>query len=341
MLYSSLMGPPVPPRPNKLAAETAEKRAKRLERNRESARKSRRRKKERLSSLEEQVNKLHGEIEVERRIQVNAMVKALRTCRATAHFNSEMNVVFATGPCSEISRAVLDFQYTALKQLILPRYHKVMLWFTLQQESYFFAAKEECASRENKLVRSSSGKVSSKQIGDEMTNGGAGSNSKKRVTFEGSSETDKDDQPPNLSPHANEGARVWPLFCYELSLSVDQEDRFVAAYRKVQQSSSLAGSRAQVASAVRTGDRLREAVESLSRRVAEREQRTLNGILWQPQVAAYQQWLESHRDRCTRVLEHRAVPVTSAHSVPVESSLDDICQRLNEALQISKPVCGP
>jgi hypothetical protein len=336
------MGPSAPPRPNKPAAETAEKRAKRLERNRESARKSRRRKKERLSSLEDQVNKLHGEIEVERRIQINAMVDALRTCRATAHFNGEVNVVFATGPCSEISRSVLDFQYTALKQLILPRYHKVMLWFTLQQESYFFAAKEEYSSRENKLVRSSSGKVSSKQIGDEMTNGVAGSSLKKRVTFEGSSETNKDDQLPNLLPHANDGAKVWPLFCYELGLSVDQEDRFVAAYKKLQESSNLASSRAQVASAVRTSDRLREAVESLSQRVAEREQRTLNGILMQPQVAAYQQWLASNRDRCTGILEqHTAPEAPSSHSIPVDSSLDDICQRLSEALQISKPVYQP
>jgi bZIP transcription factor len=336
LLYGALVGPPMH-RPQKPAAETAEKRAKRLERNRESARKSRRRKKERLSALEEQVNKLHAAIEVERRIKINVMVGALRSCRATAQFNGETNVIFATGPCSEISRAVLDFQYTVLRQLILPRYHKALLWFTLQQESFFYAAKEEYANRENMLARASSGKVSSKQIGDEMTNGVAGSSSKKRVTFEKSGEGDKDDK-PSLSPHANDGAKVWPLFCYELSFSVDQEDRFVAAHKKLQESSAAASSRAEVAAAVRTGDRLREAVESLSRRTAEREQHTLNGILSQPQVAAYQQWLASNRDRCVRLVEQRTAEVKPPpDEFPVESSLDDICQRLNEVLQISNP----
>jgi uncharacterized protein YlxW (UPF0749 family) len=337
LFYASLMGPP-PPRAQKTAAETAEKRAKRLERNRESARKSRRRKKERLLSLEEQVNKLHGEIEVERRIQVNAMVEALRTCRANAEFTGETNVVFVTGPCCEISRAVLDFQYTTLRQLVLPRYHKVLLWLTLQQESYFSVAKEEYASHEDKLAKSSAGKISSKQIGDEMTNGAAGSSLKKRVTFEGSgSEGDKDEK-PSLSPHANDGSKVWPLLCYELSFSVDQEDRFVALYKKYQDSSEVAGSRAQVAAAVRTSDRLREAVESLSRRVAEREQRTLNAVLSQPQVAAYQRWLASNRERCAGMLDQRGEPeARSSHAIALESSLDGICQRLSEVLQISKP----
>lgn len=343
LVYNPLMMAPPQIRPQKPAVETAEKRAKRLERNRESARKSRRRKKERLASLEEQVNKLHGEIEVERRIQINTMVAALRNCRKSAKFTGTTNVIFNTGPCSEISRAVLDFQYSTLKQLVLPRYHKVLLWFMLQPESYFFSAKEEYAKRENKLVRPTSGKVSSKQIGDEMTNGVGGGATKKRVTFEGAEPSTSDGgnggetSKVDLSPHANDSSKVWPLFCYELSFSVDQEDRFVATYKRLQDDPNTPHSRSQVAAAVRTGERLRDAVESVSRRVAEREQQTLNNILSQPQVEAYQQWLSGNRARCQSLVQRMDLEKPSPPVIPVESSLDDICQRLNDLLQISNP----
>ena len=151
------------------AVESEEKRARRLERNRESARKSRRRKKERLSQLEEQVAGLHSEIETERRNQINLMEDSLRKAqeeritlfreRFMGHSDADEDLkqqlktlVLMTGPNCPIRRAVVEFQYSVLRNMLLPRYQKFLLWLTLHPEGYFLAGKEEHAKREGKQV---------------------------------------------------------------------------------------------------------------------------------------------------------------------------------------------
>jgi flagellar motility protein MotE (MotC chaperone) len=147
--------------------ETEEKRARRLERNRESARKSRRRKKERLSVLEEKVSGLHAKIETERRKQIKEMNDRLLELQANRSLvllqtnGDETNeqerltsVLQGTGLNCPVSRSVIDFQYSTLKQMMLPRYQRFLLWLTLHPEQYFSAAKENHIRREGKQVRS-------------------------------------------------------------------------------------------------------------------------------------------------------------------------------------------
>jgi hypothetical protein len=145
------------------AEESEEKRAKRLERNRESARKSRRRKKERLSQLGDKVAGLHGKLEIERRLQINAMDKALiqQKTERMAQLRQEMDgdvterlttLVQTMGPNCRVRRSVVDFQYSVLKHMLLPRYQKFLLWLTLHPEQYFSMGKEEHAQREGKQV---------------------------------------------------------------------------------------------------------------------------------------------------------------------------------------------
>jgi hypothetical protein len=146
------------------AGETEEKRVLRLERNRESARKSRRRKKERLSHLEEKVAHLYHQIETERGKQINSMDDALaqdlkenmEIFRNNIDDKNEHEMkerlsyfLHATGPNCEVRRAVIEFQYSALKQIILPSYQKFMLWLTLHSEKYFATGKEMHSSRQD------------------------------------------------------------------------------------------------------------------------------------------------------------------------------------------------
>jgi len=325
----------------KPAVESAEKRAKRLERNRESARRSRKKKKERLTTLEAQVNKLHCEIEEERRLQINAMVPAFKRFRekAPADGFSDVNHVF--GCSNEVSRSVLDFQHSTLRSLMYPRYQKMLVWFTLLDESYFAMAKEEYVKGETKASKPASGKISSKQIGDEMTNGvktEKQGSSKRRVTFEdkGDNKGGERNVRPNLTPRANEATRFWPLFCYELSFSVDQEERFVAAHKRMVEMNGarVAENRSQMAAAVRTGDSLREATFSLSHMVARREA-SAQRIMTSTQSAAFQGWLSSNRDRFRDIVQQRGTLEDKA-SLSSDATLDDICRRLNEVLRISK-----
>jgi hypothetical protein len=239
--------------------ETEEKRAKRLERNRESARKSRRRKKERLSNLEEKVNKLHGLIETERRIHIDSMEDVLSNFGKERILQLKEDYVMQEGDETRderlgnelgylliemmeppIRKDVIEFQYTTLNQYMLPRYQKFLLWLALHPESYFLAGKEEHAKREAEynLPRPTPGKVSSKQIGDELTNGRKLSDGRfvppPPVPTYPHLVQDSDTVEPqsNSIAHAPDAARMWPLTCFELSISVDQEERFLQALKR-------------------------------------------------------------------------------------------------------------
>ena len=229
------------------APESEEKRAKRLERNRESARKSRRRKKERLSQLEEKVSGLHNQIESARTVQIQYMTPQLqnfflrRIMKLDAESaygddvdKSELAAIFkGTGPNCEVQRAVIDFQYSKLKQTLLPRYQKFLLWLTLHPEDWFSAGKEDHVKREaaKQVARITSGKISSKQVGDELTNG----SKLEDGTFVPPPQAptpNSNGEKANQTAEAFDTLRMWPLLCFELSISVDQEERILRAYER-------------------------------------------------------------------------------------------------------------
>jgi LPS O-antigen subunit length determinant protein (WzzB/FepE family) len=143
-------------------AETAEKRARRLARNRESARQSRRRKKVLLSSLSDKVNKLHHAIDVERRNQLRSMEGGLRGHRQALiqqlndtqttttqsyiqkpHSEALRTIVHDMGPNCTVRRSAAAFQYSALKQYILPKYQEYLLWLIQNDPSYLTAARDD------------------------------------------------------------------------------------------------------------------------------------------------------------------------------------------------------
>ncbi len=215
------------------AEETEEKRAKRLERNRESARKSRRRKKERLSNLEEMVNKLYGKIETQRRVQINSMdtawksftMEELLELKRLHEANDDQGKIqsglsrLLIGEIEQSTRKeIVEFQYNSLSQHLLPRYQKFFLWTLLQQPSYFMSGKEEHAKREfSKKI--TTGKISSKQLGEEISNGGKPKSKKNKEA--------------NIQEACvSESEKFWPLVCFELSISVEQEERFLETHGK-------------------------------------------------------------------------------------------------------------
>jgi hypothetical protein len=229
------------------APESEEKRAKRLERNRESARKSRRRKKEKLFLLEDKVADLHGQIETARTIQINLMNPQLQAffLQRIVQLDAEMavratgkdqivTIIKGTGHNCAVKRAVVDFQYSKLKQTLLPHYQKFLVWLTLHPETWFTAGKEDHAQRESarNVVRITSGKISSKQVGDEVTNGSTledGTIVPPSVPESPSANGEK----ANQTAQAFDELRMWPLLCFELSISVEQEERILhQAYRR-------------------------------------------------------------------------------------------------------------
>lgn len=230
--------------------ESEEKRAKRLERNRESARKSRRRKKLRLAQLEEKVAELHGKIEALRREQIDKMNPELQSSfsQRLRLFKSSLSssegdedeqrtrlhqIVDGSDLNSAVQRGVVDFQYTVLKQNLLPKYQKFLLWLSLMEERWFLEAKEQHASGDaaSNALRASSSKISSKQVGDELTNGQRDTDSTGKASRK--SKKKRSSEKAGQTAMAFDKQRMWPLLCFELSISVDQEDRiFHQAYKR-------------------------------------------------------------------------------------------------------------
>eukprot|EP00526_Cylindrotheca_closterium_P005875 CAMPEP_0113618662 /NCGR_PEP_ID=MMETSP0017_2-20120614/9457_1 /TAXON_ID=2856 /ORGANISM="Cylindrotheca closterium" /LENGTH=572 /DNA_ID=CAMNT_0000528187 /DNA_START=84 /DNA_END=1802 /DNA_ORIENTATION=- /assembly_acc=CAM_ASM_000147 len=318
------------------AGESEEKRAKRLERNRESARRSRRKKKERLSSLEEKVSNLYQRIETERRRQIISMddafedaladsVAAMRTIVGhTAEQEQQAKLAHflqSTGMNSKVRRSVLDFQYTTLKQTILPPYHKFVLWMTLHPERFFTHARESHVTQDTKKVRPPPGKLSSKQVGEELTNSDKG-------------------EKASPAAQAVDETRMWPLFCFELSVSVDQEEKMVYTSKKVRQLQFINEQRSQMETATKMASNLKEAMMYQSHAASVRSAKTLTGILTPQQTLKYKEWMGSNRDRCKAHFENRMKGSGLSSSQPSDrTSLSNICKKLEKIVISQEKSC--
>ncbi|CAB9509289.1 bZIP transcription factor [Seminavis robusta] len=335
--------------------ESEEKRARRLERNRESARKSRRRKKERLATLAAQVDKLHTKIEDERKNQVNAMCSTLKQVRhdemvklmEEVKENMEQlnqdpaiqqrlaTILRSSCGGSQIAQATVEFQYNTLKQVLLPRYQKFLLWLTLHNDGFFTAGKDEYTRRDGKqILRVSSGRVSSKQIGDELTNGWKTekSDSKKK----GKSDSQDIAERSNPTSRALDAPRMWPLLCFELSISVDQEERLMQALKRLQQMENLADYRSQLAAATKMTSSLTDAIISTQCQIASaREEKSFLDVLSPEQTIKFHEWKAANQERSARFIREKRPAPEKCYPVFKETSLVEFCKRLEEVLRIS------
>jgi bZIP transcription factor len=326
--------------------ETAEKRAKRLERNRESARKSRARKKERLAALSAQVDQLHTQLEGARKVRVHGeMMAALGKCRqraliqlssSSAHrhpqdvYHELVTIIRNTSASAHIF--VAEFQYNALRQLVLPRHVRFLLWLLLQNDRFFSTGKEEYVKRreENptgnhrtgkaKAKPAPIGRVSSKQVGEDITRRAMEAvakntseaddlmgpcvleNGDDMATSEhGSSNGGGGGNGGSLTSYSSDSRRMWPLFAYEIQFSVEHEDRILTARRTIPQQlltpEQLLAGRVKAVTADQAVENVRGAMESLCRVVSQREERSLLGTLQPAQVTSFSTWLTEHRAR--------------------------------------------
>jgi len=336
--------------------ETEEKRAKRLERNRESARKSRRRKKERLRFLEQKVHGLYGRVEAERRLRINAMNDALAslenhrlrsllvaqkkqelamtttTTTTTTEMKESLLRVLVHEREQNVRREVVEFQYNSLSQHLLARYQKYLLWTILQADSYFVLGKEANAKRiQGRKI--SAGKISSKQIGEELC---------KQQQNDGSA-----------SASASDARRFWPLVCFELSISVEQEDRILEAQKRLREAEAARTKGNQMLAATRLTAGLKEAVLYQLYLSSFRARKTFHDILTPEQSIRYKDWLlsKSNRDRVEALLRkrnyrrrsewsstgtNRGPPLPCGIGTEHGSNLETLCRSLEESLRVSK-----
>ena len=341
--------------PGGRGVESEEKRQQRLARNRESARKSRRQKKERLEMLAAQKERLQDRLEVERRRCIGAMEEGLRQNRAEGIASGLGDtkaleyVVRESGPKCPARSATANFQHTTLQTQMLPNYREFILWLSTQQPSFLYAGKEERAkvriyfifflsdTHTSQVAASpfhlrftspqdatAKKTTSSKQIGEELFGGGKGKTSGK-----GKKSADEVD----LSATTDDPRRFWPMLCYDMSISVDQEERIAQLQNNMYHSSTLPAGRQEVATAKSMVRSLKHGILYQGHSSAHRSEVALLDILTPEQSARYLQWAAANKDRCERILKNKVggrAAMTAAEEGPM--NLDMLSQRLNAAL---------
>jgi len=198
------------------------------------------------------------------------------------------------------------------------------------------------------LPRSASAKISSKQVGDELTNGRKLENGKMippppPPSYAQQQQQGDSGEKSNSVAKAFDAARMWPLTCYELSISVDQEERFLQALKRVKQYENYHRDSSQIAAATRMASSLKEAVRYQAYVSSFRKKKAYLDILTPQQTILYQEWLLSNRERCKQVLDERrkvSFPPSSlsspSSSTDANLTLEALCRNLEEILKISK-----
>uniref|UniRef100_A0A7S2P3L7 BZIP domain-containing protein n=1 Tax=Leptocylindrus danicus TaxID=163516 RepID=A0A7S2P3L7_9STRA len=192
-----------------LGSSPSTRRQRRLERNRESARLSRRRRKQYLEVLEDRVGSLSEQMDAGRREHVKIAVQTLKKLRdrrlqmalevlaksSSSQSSQHIPVLEShlralngvnSRSCDEL-RVANEFQKEQLRCLTLPAHSRFLMWLTLQNDEFFRGG------------RAASERLSAARIGEKMLSGG----------------TDR------VPPSGN----MWPLFCNEVGLSYDQEEK--------------------------------------------------------------------------------------------------------------------
>lgn len=343
------------------ATESKEKRERRLARNRESARQSRRRKKELLLNLGAQVSKLQQAIDVERFRQLECMERELVVDRIriieqlfssaamslgvspdAALSEQLVALIRLGGPNSQIRRAAVDYQYNALNQTILSYSQHFMLALLMKDETFFTLAKEQRA----KTIKTT-GRVSSKQVGEELTNGMKEKMNESVVS--GGSGSNSSSRSP-ITCHHNDRYQMWPLLCYELAVSLDQEEKLLQYMRRLRDNQQLEKTKRQLSIATTMVSNMKNGVLYQSHATAHRNEAALLQALTPPQSARFLQWFLKNKERCKKVFGHhnynnrthsKVVEEQSGDlngQTDVDQSMINICQRLMQTMNIKKDI---
>jgi hypothetical protein len=302
--------------------ETEEKRVRRLARNRESARQSRLRKKERLTTVEQKVSTLFGQLEEQRRIKIMQMEPQLQLARQeeleqldeTRVTREELQTFLqdnTTGySCScnnPVRERVMVFQFEKLRQYLLPRHEEFLLWLTLQPDTFFTSLKDKKAACQK------TGRISSKQIGEELWS-----------SYELSSKTttsDDNNQEDKISTFDVD--QIWPLYCFELLVSVDQEERLLMILKRIRDSPKITEYRAKMALATKMVELTKQGVLFQAHAASMRTHTTLLEILTPEQSVRFLKYMAANRPAAR-----------PSQTQTNDATLEDICKRLEQVLRL-------
>ncbi len=297
----------------------AEKRQRRLARNRESARQSRRRKKERLVNLGAKVNQLQRQLEGEVRQKILSMEAGLSRKRSVQiqrliengeQGNEELaEILQGTGVNCPIRRAVIAHQYDFLRQTFFSSHSQFAVWLMRQPHSCFTASnylKPMPVPDKDPSKKSTAGtRANSKMVGEKLYGNEKEKNDGKGVTCQ-----------------ANDKLLLWPLYCYEVGMTMEQEDRIVnQAHAEFEEMQNFQPKLKQMQTSRSVTNQMQNTMLCLSQVSSQRHESLLD-ILTPTQKVFLFQWAKQNKQRAGAIME-RKVKADSR-----QSSLEDALQKL-------------
>jgi hypothetical protein len=273
---------------------TTQRRQKRLERNRESARLSRRRRKQYLEILEERVTQFSHELDSGRREHVSKAVTTIAQMRLQVLESGETNkTTTATleGPLSRTSQemsVMVTFLSQQLKSFVLPPSMKFILWLTLQSDAYFRGG------------RAQSERLSAARIGERVSQYGVRKQVFTTIIY-------KKTHPFCIclfqmlvsgNDRATPSQSMWPLFCSEVGVSYDQEEKFRNFQRLTLQSPDVWVDRHTTFAATKVVQSTHDALQAVALRLGQKQGASM-GILSGEQKQKFLLWSVRNRARLT------------------------------------------
>jgi len=297
----------------------AEKRQRRLARNRESARQSRRRKKERLVNLGAKVNQLQRQLEGEVRQKILSMeaglsrkrsVQLQRWIESGEQSNEELaDFLQGTGVNCPIRRAVIAHQYDFLRQSFFSSHSQFSVWLMRQPHSCFTASnylKPMPLPDKDPSKKSTAGtRANSKMVGEKLYGNEKEKNDGKGVTCQ-----------------ANDKLLLWPLYCYEVGMTMEQEDRIVnQAHAEFHEVENFQPKLQQMQTSRSVTNQMQNTMLCLSQ-VSSQRHETLLDILTPAQKVSLLKWAKQNKQRAGTIMERKVKADRR------QSSLDDALQKL-------------
>mmetsp|Transcript_501 Transcript_501/g.998 ORF Transcript_501/g.998 Transcript_501/m.998 type:complete len:843 (-) Transcript_501:58-2586(-) len=335
----------------------AEKRKQRLARNRESARQSRRRKKEHLSNLGANVQNLQTQLELEVRDKIRSMEDGLVRQRADMldkwlvgyqeermkQSPDEQGVISVrcgkelvlavqkTSANSQIRRAVIAHQYNMLRQAFFSSHNHYSVWMMMQSSSFFTEAVRQqhtnlalvkegttavAGDGSGNASRTINSRPNSKQIGEEIFY---------EQQMEGKG---------NVTCEANDELRTWPLYCHEVTMTMDQEDKIInQAHIQAKSTSNLQAKLQKMKKATDATHHLQNAMLCHTQLASTRNETLLLEILTPAQTALFKEYMKKNKERLMAIMEQQlraSYAAGLAGNAQPESTLGGVYQELEE-----------
>lgn len=335
----------------------AKKRQERLARNRESARQSRRRKKEHLSNMAAKVQKLQKKLEEEVRNKIRTMEGGLIRQRSIMLGNWEAErdeqngskedqlqfgsvresrnqlavIIRKTGVNCPVRRAIAAHQYNFLRQALLSTHNHYSVWM-MRQPSSFFTEAYRRHNIETTVASGGGGKggvpgasktissrPNSKQMGEEIY------------------EEERKAGKATVTCQPHEELKTWPLYCHEIVMTMEQEDRIVnQAHGQAKAIPDLERKLRKIKTATDATRHMQNAMLCHTQLASRRNETLLLDVLTPAQTALFLDWFGKNKDRCKRLTEQRRKLQASASAAGSEggSSGEDtmsfVCRQLEE-----------